>query len=309
MVTRFLIRCTLLGLPALGLVALYCVPQKRYFPSPRVTDNIAVNEKLAFASDHFAEGVDVLAIGSSMTLNNLNSAAVMAHFGNVRYLNAGAWGIGASELEVIGPLLVQRFNPETVIVSTNLMDFADAANILKGDSTSMARFFQEPGLLSYLRHWDAPYYLREMETNRIRYNDAGNYEYLGYDAHGGATLHIPKERIHKERFDRSPPTAMELSPERYAAFAHFAQDLHQRGIQLVVLESAYRNGIRNAGNDALQKAHVERLRALIQPIGGIVMDANQRRWDDSLYVDSSHFGPVGSEEYTAYCLAQLGAKQ
>ena len=93
MVTRFLLRCTLLGIPALGLIALYCLPQARFFPSPRITDNIAVNEKLAFAKAHFPDGADVLAIGSSMTLNNLSSGAVMEHFGNVRYLNAGAWGI------------------------------------------------------------------------------------------------------------------------------------------------------------------------------------------------------------------------
>lgn len=306
MVKRFILRCLLLGLPALGLVALYCLPQKRYFPSPRVTDNLAVNEKIAFAMNHFPDGVDVLAIGSSMTLNNLNSVAVMEHFGNVRYLNAGAWGIGASELEVIGPALSKRFTPKTVIVSTNLMDFSDQPDILKGDSAPIARFFQEPELIGYLRHWDAPYYLREMETNRIRFNDAGNYEYLGYDDHGGATLHIPKERISPQRFDKLPPTAAELSPERYAAFARFAADLHQRGIRLVVCESAYRNGIRNAENDALQQAHVEKLRAMVEPLGGLVVDANQRRWEDSLYVDSSHFGAEGSEEYTAYCLAQIG---
>jgi hypothetical protein len=291
----------------LGLAVLYCLPQARYFPSPRVTDNIAVNEKLAFAKAHFPDSVDVLAIGSSMTMNNLNSGAVMDHFGAVRYLNAGAWGIGASELEVIGPLLAQRFRPKTVVVSTNLMDFVQEVNIIAKDSASIARYLHEPEISGYLRHWDAPYYLREMETNRIRFDDAGNYEFLGYDQHGGATLDIPRERINTTRYNVAPPTAQQLSPERYAAFARFAKDLHHRGIQLIVLESAYRNGVRTADSDALQQAHVARLRTLIEPFGGTVIDANQRRWDDRLYVDSSHLGPEGSKAYTAYCLAQLNA--
>lgn len=305
MVRRFLLRCFLLGLPTLGMLALYCLPQARYFPSPRITDNLAVNEKLAFAMKHFPDGVDVLSIGSSMTLNNLNSTEMMAHFGNVRYLNAGAWGIGASELDVLGPAMAKRFTPKTVIVSTNMMDFAKQDNLLVGDSMSIARCFREPVILGYLRHWDAPYYLREMETNKIRYNDAGNYEYLNYDAHGGATLSIPWDRISRTRYDLVPPTAQELSPERYAAFTRFAEDLQHRGIRLVVFESAYRNGIRNADNDAVQQAHVARLRSIIGPLGGVLVDANQRRWDDLLYVDSSHFGPEGSKEYTAYCLSQL----
>ena len=305
MVRQFLYRCFLLGLPTLGLLVLYCLPQARYFPAPRVTDNLSINEKIAFAEKHFPQEVDVLAMGSSMTLNNLNSAEIMAHFGNVRYLNAGAWGTGAAELAVYGPALAKRFSPKMVIVSTNLMDFAAQPNILAEDSLVLARSFREPPFLGYLRHWNAPYYLREMETNRIRFNDQGNYEYLGYDEHGGATLSVPPERINQPRFDLAPTTADELSPERYEAFTRFAEDLNHRNIRLVVLESAYRNGVRTAQSDGLSDMHVTKLRSIIEPLGGILIDANQRRWDDSLFVDSSHFGPEGSKEYTAYCLAQL----
>lgn len=305
MVRQFILRCFLLGLPTLGMLVIYCLPQARYFPAPRTTDNLSVNEKIAFAKDHFTKGVDLLAMGSSMTLNNLNSAEVMAHFGQVRYLNAGAWGTGASELEVLGPPLVERFAPRMVIVSTNLMDFAEQANILAGDSMALVRAVHEPALFGYLRHWNAPYYLREMETNRIRFKDVGNYEYLGYDEHGGATLSVPPERISQSRFDLAPPTADELAPERYEAFTRFAQYLSDRSIQLVVFESAFRDGVRTAGSDALQEAHVAQLRSIIEPLGGVLIDANQRHWDDSLFVDSSHFGPEGSKEYTAYCLAQL----
>ena len=305
MVARFLLRCMVLGIPAVAMVVLYCLPQARYFPAPRITGNISVNEKLCFAKDHFPDSVDVLAIGSSMTLNNLNSDVVMAHFGNLRYLNAGAWAIGASELEVLGPALSARFHPAMVIVSTNLMDFEGQGNILLGDSASIAHGLRDPKVLGYFRHWDAPYFLREMETNRIRFNDTDNYEYLGYDAHGGATLSIPWERISQERYLKPPPEATDLAPERYAAFKRFADDLHRQGIRLVVFASAYRNGIRTADNDALQQAHVARLRSLIGPVGGVLIDANQRRLDDSLYVDSSHFGPEGSRAYTGYCLDQL----
>lgn len=305
MVRQFLYRCFLLGLPTVGMLVLYCLPQAAYFPAPRVTDNLSVNEKITFANEHFPAGVDLLAIGSSMTLNNLNSAEVMAHFGNVRYLNAGAWGTGAAELDVWGPALAKRFAPKMVIVSTNLMDFSAQPNILAGDSLALARSFREPAIMGYLRHWNAPYYLREMETNRIRFKDVGNYEYLGYDAHGGATLSIPPDRISQPRFDLAPIAAEELAPERYAAFTRFAEDLKQRGIRLVVFESAYRNGVRTAQSDALQESHVAHLRSIIEPLGGILIDANERRWDDSLFVDSSHFGPEGSKEYTAYCLAQL----
>lgn len=303
---RFLLRCTLLALPLPVMVVLYCLPQARFFPAPRITANVAVNEKAAFARQHFATGADVLALGSSMALNNLSSKAVMEHFGEVRYLNAGAWGIGASELAVIGPILADRLRPSTAVVCTNTMDFAEQPNILAGDGPSIRRSFNESPLMGYLRHWDAPYYLREMEVNRVRFRDSANYEYLGFDPHGGATLSLLPGQISQARFNKPPPPAGALSQERYHAFSEFAQAMHHRGIRLIVITSPYRDGMRNPTNDAVRKDFTDRLRGILAPVGGVLVDAGQRDWPDSLFVDSSHLGAEGSRLFTAYCLAQLG---
>ena len=303
---RFLLRCTLLALPVPVMVALYCLPQARFFPAPRITANIAVNEKAAFARERYSTGTDVLALGSSMALNNLSSKAVMEHFGEVRYLNAGAWGIGASELAVIGPILADRLRPRTVVVCTNTMDFAEQPNILADDGPSIRRSFNDPPLLGYLRHWDAPYYLREMEVNRVRFRDSANYEYLGFDPHGGATLSLLPGQISQARFNKPTPPAGALSQERYHAFSEFAQAMHRRGIRLIVIASPYRDGVRNPERDAVQEAHARRLQALLAPLGAILVDASQRGWADSLFVDSSHLGPEGADLFTAYCLAMSG---
>lgn len=304
MVRRFILRCLLLGLPAVGLLALYAISGARWFPAPRITPNLSVNEKLAFAKSRFAQGVDVLALGSSMTLNNLNSAAVMQHFGQVRYLNAGGWGIGAAGLSMLGPVLVDRLDPRLVIVSTNLMDFTAQPDMLAGSGKAMDRSFTEPQWLGYLRHWDIPYYLREMELNKVRFTDSGNYEYLRFDEHGGAPLDIPKYRINPARYGLLPPTSKDISEKRYADFGRFVQYLHRKGVRLAVFESAYRDGVRTAASDSLDRAHVARLRAMLRPGEDVLVDAGQRHWPDSLFVDSSHFGPAGSMAYTRYCLGE-----
>ena len=301
-----MVRCTLLALPAVGIVAGYIATNARFFPAPRITNNLALNEKLAFTKKHFGAGADVLAIGSSMALNNLSSNVVMEHFGAVSYVNTGAWGVGALEWAMLGPVLADRLKPSTVIVPSNLMDFRKADPGLAADSSGIANYLDatcEPW--SYLRHWDAPYYLRQMESNRTRYTDPANYEYFGVDAHGGATLVVPKDRIIMERFNAPPPEGAELDEVRYAAFNRFAGDLEERGIRLVLMQCAYRNGVRTSINDALQEKHVARLRALLEPMGHVVVDANSRRWLDDLYVDSSHLGPEGAEAMTRYCLDQL----
>lgn len=308
MIPSFIARILKLGFFALLIPVVYLFAQRTYFPAPRFTANIAVNEKLAFIRNNVPEKLDVLAVGSSMTLNNLNSEAVMQHFGNIAYLNAGAWGTGASEVHLLGTLLAKKYRPKTVLVATNMMDFRRQENVLAEDSSCIATFVNGRAIwLSYLSHWNAPYYLRNSESNKLRLTDQANYEYLGFDAHGGATLIFPPERIDQNRFNAGPPKAEEMDEERYADFAQFAKDLRAMDIDLVVLECAYRDGMRTAEIDQRHAAHVERLRTMLQLHGHTIIDANQRRWDDALYVDSSHLSAEGSKEFTRWCLGRLGA--
>jgi hypothetical protein len=303
MVRRFILRCTLLGVPAVIALAVYVALYAGYWPAPRITANFALNEKLALARQHRAEGVDVLALGSSMTLNNLSSEGVMAHFGPVRYLNLGAWGMGAEELSVTGPALVERLRPDTVIVVTNLMDFKRAVMLSASDSAHAVRYLDSARPLSaYWHHWDAPYFLRQMEFDRTRFTDPTNYEYFAMDTHGGVTLDVPPHLMHAVRFHEEPPKATELDEQRYADLHRFARWLHERNIRLMVLASPYRDGLNTADVDAVQAGHLERLRAMLLPLGHVVIDAHAHPWPDALFVDASHFGPKGAADFTALCL-------
>lgn len=310
MVRRFILRCTLLALPVVVATVAYVAWNRRYLPAPQVTTNFALNEKLLLARNAAQQGVDVLSIGSSMTLNNLASDAVTAHFGTTRYLNLGAWGTGASELAVIGPALVERLRPHTVIVATNLMDFTGEHLVSARDSAAIARFLGSRCLpWDYFIGWNGPYYLRQIEANKVRLNDPANYEYFALDPYGGATLDMPDERIDRARYDRRPPAPGKLEEVRYRAFEGFARYLGERGVRLVVLQCAYRDGVRTRESDALQARHVERLDAMLGRLGHTVVDANIRDWADTLYVDSSHLGPEGARSFSAFCMEVLATQR
>lgn len=306
MVSRFLLRCLLLAAPiAIGTV-LYAWLNKRYLPAPRVTPNFAINEKLLLTRRAEGTGVDVLALGSSMALNNLRSAEVVRHFGTDRYLNLGAWGTGMGALCLTGPAFVERLRPSTVIISTNLMDFAGADMMASLDSADIVDFLDRRNLaMDYLRHWNGPYYLRQIESNHVRMNDVGNYEYFVLDAHGGSLLHVPPERIDHQRYDKAPPAAEALIERDYDLLAAFADRLRQLGIHLIVLQNAYRDGVRTPASDSLQAMHVQRLRGILEPMGHELVDANAAQWSDDLYVDSSHLRADGAERFTRYCMERL----
>lgn len=309
MVRRFILRCLLLALPVLLAVVFHVVRNERYLPAPQVTTNFALNGKLMLAREASASGTEVLSIGSSMTLNNLASEQVTAHFGTQRYLNLGAWGTGASELAMIGPALVERLRPATVVVATNLMDFAGEHLLSPADSAAIVRFLDSRCLpWDYFVAWNGPYYLRQIEANKVRLNDPANYEYFDLDPFGGATLNVPPERIDRPRYELPPPAAGHVREERYAAFERFARYLHDGQVRLIVLHCAYRDGVRTPENDARMAHHVERLRRMLGPMGHTLVDANTEHWPDTLYVDSSHLGPEGARLFSAFCMARLAER-
>ena len=67
--------------------------------------------------------MNILAIVSSMTLNNLNSGVVVDHYKDSTYLNTGAWGARISQTNAIASLLIDELKPRTVILVSNMDDW------------------------------------------------------------------------------------------------------------------------------------------------------------------------------------------
>lgn len=305
---RFVIRCLLYGLPVLAMLLLYCGLNARYFPAPHVTRNIAVNEKFAAFATHGmpAARPDVLAFGSSMALNNLASNEVIAHFGAQRYFNLGAWGLDMVQTCELAGAFAERYHPRVIVIAGNLRDFAalvERSGFRLGPVMDLAESGPGPGI--YLAHPDLVYYLRQMESNKLRYNDPGNYECLRMDAHGGVRLDVPRERIIPERWERPVPGAGDLMDEKYAALGRLASGLRSMGIDLVYVAPPYRDGIRTPEASSAIARHAARVRDLLTTHGQQYCDGYDRTWPDDLFCDSSHLNGEGAKIFTAHALARL----
>lgn len=305
---RFLVRCALfIGPFILGLLA-WGYAQRAFLPAPRFTANVAINEKVRFIARRIDQPCAVLAVGSSMALNNLASDRVVAHFGTDHFLNAGAWGAGTTEAGRLGAILAARLRPRAVILVTNLMDFLPGSPFTAADSAAVADHLRAPTpLAAYLRHRDLAYYLRQTGLNRMRFTDAANYEYLGFDAHGAAPLQVPADRMDERRYQQLPPRADELQGERYAALDRFARGLRAQGIDMLVLLSPYRPGLESVELERAWMLHLRRLHAILDPLGHLVVDGRAMPRTDDLYCDASHFNRHGAESFTRWALARSGA--
>ena len=303
MVRRFLIQCFLWSLPIVAGLAIYILVNSAYIPAPRLSHNLSLNEQLKRIVNLEEPHVDVLAIGSSMTLNNLASAPVVKHFGTRSYTNSGAWGMGVKETLSIAPSLLDRLRPKQVIMVTNLMDFQKGAVVSPEETKDVCRYLKEgASIWDYIRHWDAPFFLRQMDLNRIRFTDVGNYEFLGFDEYGAATLEVPPERMLPTRYNEPPPRAGQLTDPYYEAFAELSALLRERDMDLFVIQSPYRHGLVDAALKDLNAQHAGKLRSILKRDGHQFVDGNAIVWPDSLFNDASHLNHIGSYTLTQWAL-------
>ncbi len=307
MIGRFLLRCLLYAVPIAGMLLAYCGWNARFFPAPHVTNNLAVNEKIAAFGAQAERKPDVLAFGSSMALNNLASEEVVAHFDARHYFNLGAWGLDMSQTCELAMSFAKQYHPKTVIIVGNLMDYAaslERSELALAPVMGLAEEGRSVG--SYLLHPDLVYYLRQMESNKLRYTDPGNYECLKMDAHGGVALDVPKDRIIPERWVRPVPEAGDLANEQYTALEQLASGLHDLGIALVYVGPPYRDGILTPQAMVTMANHSARIQDLLTAHLQQYCDASDRGWADDRFRDSSHLNGEGAELFTAHVLARLG---
>lgn len=304
MLRKFIIQSLLLSVPIILGIALYFFLNQEFIPAPRYSNNIALNTKLEEGLGNRGE-LDILSIGSSMNHNNLSTRAVNEKWPDKAHFNFGHWGCNMESLLGMLPYLINEKKPEKVILTTNLMDMLDFQSS-DVDTNDLARSFGgRSKAMNYLCHWNMPYYLRQMESNKVRLTDPANYEYMKLDADGGAALDVPTDRISLERFNRKPPTTEELSREQYEALRDIGSHCKERGVELIVLVSPYRDGILDNKSRKLVRGHVMRLSQTLGAMGHHVLDGTDKTWSDDLFCDSSHFNGPGAYEFTRYCLNQL----
>lgn len=305
---RFLLHVLLFSSLVLLGIGAYVRSYRQLLPAARVTPNGVLNMKLSALRHRGQHPCHVLALGSSMTMNNLSSPDVVAHFHDTSYVNMGAWGMDIQQSTALAHVLVPLLKPRTVLLMSNLNDLVPSADRYPVDTARVSAYLLRWGTLEgYLRNLKPAYYLREMERNQVRMQDHGNYEFMGVDDHGWAPLVIPPERIDRARWNKQPPQARWLNGNEYAMLADLSNYLHEQGARLVFIQSPYRAGVRNAAVDSLVQQHLQRVRALLEPEGHAVLDATDRYWPDSLFVDYSHLSERGAQLVTEHALAKLNA--
>jgi hypothetical protein len=311
---KFLLHASLFIALLLATVAGYVWLYREHFPAPRLTRNVSLNEQLkrvkqVVDGDRGGSGtrrVNYLAVGSSMSLNNLNSRAVLEHFGDSSYLNTGAWSTRIHQTALLTPMLMARLHPHTLLLTSNMEDWMHGEDYFKVDTTLIGQYLSGwSHLESYLRLLRPSYYLREMERNKVRMKDPTYFDFLGFDPWGGASINVPPERVEEERNIRTVPRAGQVDLGLYTHLEWLAQYVADQRVRLIFIQSPYRQGVQSVELQGIISAHEDRVRAILEPHGHSFLSATDRIWPDELYIDPSHLKAHGAYMFTQYVLGKL----
>jgi len=275
-------------------------------PAPNLTPSYSFNEKMRFARKKKA---DIIAVGSSMCLDNLSSDVVIKNFKTDSYLNLSSWGLSTRDIFSIITIYSSIYKPSTVIIASNYRDFQSTdkefdhkqlSDYLKGSSSEFDNFF-----LNFSVNYYFTYFVYHKYTTSGNNFTSGNtfYESLIYDKYGGISFDPSNFKIDKEIWN-----TVDISNLREASY-HYLDSISffcsQNKIRLLFFQTPMREGIYRNLNKAWLLKHISRVKAIVLKNNQTFIDGNDRFWPDSLFIDPLHFNANGAREFTKYCFDKM----
>ena len=267
---------------------------------PPLAGSISFDLKAEFLREKDRDACKVLAIGSSMALNNLDSEVIVRRLGiQDQFLNAGAWGRRMGQTRAFLEVLLEKYDPRLVILATAPIDFIEAEDE-DYDRRHLARFIKgSPYWLTVARYFSPTYYVRQRkEMLRIK-RRRDIFTSLQFDAYGGVVFDVTRESDPSWERRYSEAYALnDKSPRQYQQLGVIAELLRERDIELVVVQSP----IRGEAFEMQKQAILDHWQQLQQ-----VVEAHQIRFvnlhDEILvgndcFSDAVHFNSKGVRLFT-----------
>ncbi len=277
-------------------------------PLPNLSNSISLNAKVEFLKTRGGNNnANVMSIGSSYSLNNINSNAICKNYGVDQYLNMSSWGLNIEEVYYLFKIYSKIYKPGLVIISSNYGDFCTSRKKIKYKKIS--EFLKsEDYLYCYVNEWNFKQSILDSREFGLYKNDKTNYQSLMFDNNGGVNYPAKNFKINSKRWDGGNITKHLINEAQYSFLDSIASFCYVNNIKLVYVISPFREGYyQKLGEEELEILynHNKKVNKILSPYGMFCINSLEKNWNDSLFVDYSHLSEEGSYEYTKYFLEQL----
>lgn len=297
----FLVVVAMVLIPVLGIVGLLLgASHEGSLAPPPLTGSISFDLKVEFLREKDPGSCKVLAIGSSMSLNNLDSEVIVRRLGvEDQFLNAGAWGRRIGQTRAFLELLLEKYDPHMVILATAPIDFIEAEDV-DYDRGHLERFIKgSPYWITVARYFNPKYYYDQRKEMLKIKRRRDIFTSLQFDEYGGVVFNVTRESDPSWEKRYSEAYALnEKSPRQYEQLGVIADLLREREIELVVVQPPIRGEAFEIQKQAILQ-HWQQLQEVVA--------AHQIRFvnlheqlpvSDECFSDAVHFNSKGVRLFT-----------
>jgi hypothetical protein len=274
------------------------------FPPPKLSESISFNAKILNLKEMQLVGdIDVLAIGSSMSLNNIHTKTVKKHFGK-NYFNLSSWGQNIGEDYNLIKIFTKRHKPKTIIISSGYMDFNNSSKKINYHSLDN---YLSGNKFSILRELTVRYLFDESRSYYIMKNDTKNYTSLMYDDCGGVNFEKNNFNITPNRWNGNSIKEFVLDSLQYNYLDSISLYCSSNDIKLVFIQSPFRKGYYSQLDKQslnLLHTHENKVNQILSRNKQIFIKTENELWRNELFVDYSHFNNDGAKKYTQYLIGE-----
>jgi hypothetical protein len=276
---------------------------KKFMPAKKVTNSYPLNEKLSFLSD--TSPAEILAIGSSITVNNLSSNIITKVFKTSSFVNVGSYGFSIAHTAATIATFEDIYKPRTVIICSTLEDFK--LNYIKFETTAIkeAIFNQKEINLNDII-FDKYYksHLRGVKFDKMYNRHNGS---LKFDSFGGIPLSFEGFNVNIKSWSSFPDydAIVGISYKKLESLSNF---LASKSIKLIFIHSPIRKSLQDKKYNKHILAHIKKIEVVLNKNNHILVDLSKEHYPDSFFIDYQHLNIVGADSLTVKALQQIAFK-
>ncbi|MFM7021850.1 MAG: hypothetical protein ACKOXB_02645 [Flavobacteriales bacterium] len=274
----------------------------KYLSSPKISNSDSFNDKISYLSKRTA--ARNIALGSSLSLENLNSQSIIHYIGSTDYINTASWGMTMKEDFILLKGYCNRAIPSRIFMSSDIVDFQ--LRSFEIDEQDMNNLLQSKKLAwLYLKHPDFRDYLETSNLYRDRKSTDTIKETLKYDDYGAILypyeyFHTPKLNV--EAFIKGAPIPKEPMYQFLDSICAFSS---RNNIKIYFFQNPLCESYTAVARQKYYRDHARRVAKILQSHNHFYLDPNDTTWADSLFMDGMHLNEKGSKLYTDYCLRKI----
>lgn len=270
------------------LLAILLLQSRKVIP---FTSSISFDSKIYELKRKNFDTISTIAVGSSMTLNNLNSEAWVEATQDSSFYNISSWGQSIPEDCQVIRALVPIYHPSRVVIFAHCTDFHDSEieNISQIES-----YLRNKHRIGQVYFDELSIYSKTGEIYSNARKDTLEYTNLKYDDFGGAPLNVHGSHIDENRWNSVASFAFSPENECYSALSDLCEYLKENNIALIFVNTPTRAHYYSVNICDAYK-HIHHLDSIISNQGQIfINELDFQTYPDSLFADCSHLNREGA---------------